>query len=58
MFGMVASKVKANANGAHTFLEIAKVRFGTGVHLLFTFYAYLCVLVVSGSLLREYLRSC
>ncbi|KII84041.1 hypothetical protein PLICRDRAFT_179725 [Plicaturopsis crispa FD-325 SS-3] len=51
MFGMVAAKVKMNANGAHTFLEIAQARFGTGVHLLFMFYAYLCALVVSGSLL-------
>ncbi|EIW76837.1 Na+/solute symporter [Coniophora puteana RWD-64-598 SS2] len=51
MFGMVASKVKMNANGAHTFLEIAKARFGTGVHLLFTFYGFLCVLIVCGSLL-------
>ncbi|CCL99827.1 uncharacterized protein FIBRA_01851 [Fibroporia radiculosa] len=50
-FAMVAAKVKMNANGAHTFLEIAKVRFGTGVHLLFTFYAFLCLLVVCGSLL-------
>ncbi|PCH42865.1 Na+/solute symporter [Wolfiporia cocos MD-104 SS10] len=50
-FGMLAAKVKMNANGAHTFLEIAKARFGTGVHLLFTFYAFLCVLVVCGSLL-------
>ncbi|KAH9837660.1 Na+/solute symporter [Rhodofomes roseus] len=50
-FAMVAAKVKMNANGAHTFLEIAKIRFGTGVHLLFTFYAFLCILVVCGSLL-------
>jgi len=50
-FAMVAAKVKMNANGAHTFLEIAKARFGTGVHLLFTVYAFLCVLVVCGSLL-------
>ncbi|RDX48959.1 Na+/solute symporter [Lentinus brumalis] len=51
IFAMVAAKVKMNANGAHTFLEIAKVRFGTGAHLLFTFYAFLCILVVCGSLL-------
>ncbi|TBU51998.1 Sodium:solute symporter family-domain-containing protein [Dichomitus squalens] len=51
IFGMVAAKVKMNANGAHTFLEIVKVRFGTGAHLLFTFYAFLCILVVCGSLL-------
>ncbi|KAH9921658.1 Na+/solute symporter [Fomitopsis serialis] len=50
-FAMVAAKVKMNANGAHTFLEIAKTRFGTGVHLLFTFYAFLCILIVCGSLL-------
>ncbi|KAL6307358.1 Na+/solute symporter [Sparassis latifolia] len=50
-FAMVAAKVKMNANGAHTFLEIAKTRFGTAVHLLFTFYAFLCILVVCGSLL-------
>ncbi|KZT67891.1 putative urea transporter [Daedalea quercina L-15889] len=50
-FAMVAAKVKMNANGAHTFLEIAKTRFGTSVHLLFTFYAFLCILVVCGSLL-------
>lgn len=72
-FAIVAAKVKMNANGAHTFLEvrsrnlpvtyevyakpvheqIVKIRFGTGAHLLFTFYAFLCILVVCGSLLRE-----
>ncbi|KIJ61249.1 hypothetical protein HYDPIDRAFT_159840 [Hydnomerulius pinastri MD-312] len=51
MFGMVASKVKMNANGAHTFLEIVRARFGTGAHILFTFYGFLCVLIVCGSLL-------
>ncbi|KAJ3482736.1 hypothetical protein NLI96_g6774 [Meripilus lineatus] len=50
-FAMVAAKVKMNANGAHTFLEIVKIRFGTGAHLLFTFYAFLCILVTCGSLL-------
>lgn len=51
MFGMVASKVKQNANGAHTFLEIVKTRFGTSAHVLFTFYGFLCILLVCGSLL-------
>ncbi|KZT25093.1 solute symporter family transporter [Neolentinus lepideus HHB14362 ss-1] len=50
-FGMVAAKVKMNANGAHTFLEIVKARFGAPAHLLFTFYGFLCILVVCGSLL-------
>ncbi|EIN11217.1 hypothetical protein PUNSTDRAFT_141660 [Punctularia strigosozonata HHB-11173 SS5] len=48
---MAAAKVKMNANGAHTFLEIVKVRFGTPAHLVFTFYAVLCNIVVSGSLI-------
>lgn len=52
MFGMVASKVKMNANGAHTFLEIVKARFGTAGHILFTFYGFVCILIVCGSLLR------
>lgn len=34
-FSVVASKVKENANGARTFLEIVKARFGTSAHLLF-----------------------
>ncbi|KZV72202.1 Na+/solute symporter [Peniophora sp. CONT] len=51
MFGMIAAKVKMNANGAHTFLEIVKARFGTGAHILFIFYAFVCVMIVSGSLL-------
>ncbi|KAA1474203.1 Na+/solute symporter [Dentipellis sp. KUC8613] len=50
-FAMVAAKVKMNANGAHTFLEIVKARFGTPAHMLFTFYGFLCILIVSGSLL-------
>ncbi|KAF8589125.1 putative urea transporter [Ramaria rubella] len=51
IFTMVAAKIKMNANGAHTFLEIVKVRFGTIAHLLFTFYGVLCNLIVCGSLL-------
>ncbi|KAL6304080.1 Sodium:solute symporter family-domain-containing protein [Sparassis latifolia] len=51
LFAMVAAKVKMNANGAHTFPEIVKTRFGAVIHLLFTFYAFLSVLLVCGSLL-------
>ncbi|TCD69441.1 hypothetical protein EIP91_007567 [Steccherinum ochraceum] len=69
-FAIIAAKVKMNANGAHTFLEVSfdpshttqynalisvkqivKARFGTGAHLLFTFYGFLCILIVCGSLL-------
>lgn len=39
-----------NANGAVTFLEIVKCRFGMPCHLLFTFYALVCAHVVTGSL--------
>ncbi|KAN0080088.1 hypothetical protein V8E55_009654 [Tylopilus felleus] len=49
MFGMVASKVKMNANGALTFLEMVKARFGTAGHSLFTFYGFLCILIVCGN---------
>ncbi|KAJ7708741.1 Na+/solute symporter [Mycena rosella] len=50
IFSMIAAKVKMNANGATTFLQIVKARFGVPCHLLFTFYALVCVHVVCGSL--------
>ncbi|KAJ7132212.1 Na+/solute symporter [Mycena epipterygia] len=50
IFSMIAAKVKMNANGATTFLQIVKARFGVPCHLLFTFFALICVLVVCGSL--------
>ena len=34
-FSVIASAVKRNANGARTFLEIVKARFGTPAHLMF-----------------------
>ena len=34
--------------------QIVKARFGTSAHILFTFYAFLCVLIVCGSLLRAF----
>lgn len=39
---------------SHRFWQIVKARFGTSAHLLFTFYAFLCVLIVCGSLLRAF----
>ncbi|KAJ7623589.1 solute symporter family transporter [Roridomyces roridus] len=51
IFSMIAAKVKMNANGATTFLQIVKARFGVPSHLLFTFYALVCVHVVCGSLI-------
>ncbi|BGP12261.1 hypothetical protein JCM10213_000045 [Rhodosporidiobolus nylandii] len=49
-FAAVAAKVKQNANGAVTFLEIARVRYGLPCHFLFTFYFLVCAHVVGGSL--------
>ncbi|KAG2126258.1 Na+/solute symporter [Suillus bovinus] len=46
-FGMIASK------SFHLFtgIQIVKTRFGTSAHILFTFYGFLCILLVCGSLL-------
>ncbi|WVW85901.1 hypothetical protein I302_107939 [Kwoniella bestiolae CBS 10118] len=49
-FAAIAAKVKMNANGATTFLQICRARYGTGCHILFTFYALVCAHIVSGSL--------
>ncbi|WWD03414.1 hypothetical protein V865_001466 [Kwoniella europaea PYCC6329] len=49
-FAAIAAKVKMNANGATTFLQICKARYGTGCHILFTFYALVCAHIVAGSL--------
>ncbi|WWD21775.1 hypothetical protein CI109_106262 [Kwoniella shandongensis] len=50
-FAAIAAKVKMNANGATTFLQICRARYGTASHLLFTFYALVCAHIVSGSLI-------
>ncbi|KAI5121046.1 hypothetical protein M0805_008622 [Coniferiporia weirii] len=50
-FSVIATKVKENANGARTFLEIVKARFGTPAHLMFLFYALFTSLMVSAILL-------
>lgn len=47
---MVAAKVKQNAGGCTTFLQIVKARYGTPCHVLFTIYALICIHIVSGSL--------
>ncbi|GAA5873095.1 hypothetical protein JCM3774_000340 [Rhodotorula dairenensis] len=49
-FACCAAKVKQNANGAVTFLEIAKARYGWPCHILFTIYFLICAHVVTGSL--------
>ncbi|KAL5501336.1 hypothetical protein ACEPAH_8596 [Sanghuangporus vaninii] len=51
LFSVIASKVKENANGARTFLEIVRARYGTPAHILFLFYAVFTSLIVSAILL-------
>lgn len=50
-FSALAAKIKMNANGATTFLQIAKARYGAPTHLLFTFYNLVCAHIVTGSLI-------
>ncbi|THH05204.1 hypothetical protein EW145_g4967 [Phellinidium pouzarii] len=50
-FSVIASKVKQNANGARTFLEIVRTRFGSPAHIMFLFYALFTSLMVSAILL-------
>ena len=47
VFSVIASKVKENANGARTFLEIVRARFGKPAHIMF---------LVSNALRRDELR--
>lgn len=35
LFSVIACKVKENANGARTFLEIVRARFGAAAHIMF-----------------------
>ncbi|KAL5512651.1 hypothetical protein ACEPAG_2917 [Sanghuangporus baumii] len=51
IFSIIASKVKENANGARTFLEIVRARFGTSAHIMFLAYALFTSLAVSAILL-------
>ncbi|CAD6582189.1 MAG: hypothetical protein CYPHOPRED_001864 [Cyphobasidiales sp. Tagirdzhanova-0007] len=50
-FSFVAQRVKQNANGAHTFLEIVKERFGVVAHIIYSLFALANVLIVSGTIL-------
>ncbi|KAH7014181.1 uncharacterized protein B0I36DRAFT_369170 [Microdochium trichocladiopsis] len=50
-FAFVSSKIKANANGASTYLQVAKVRFGTIGHLAYMFAALVANFVVGSEIL-------
>ncbi|BGP04369.1 Urea active transporter [Rhodotorula toruloides] len=49
-FAACAAKIKQNANGAVTFPEIARARYGWPCHLLFTSFFLICAHIVTGSL--------
>ncbi|GAA6005994.1 hypothetical protein JCM10207_007300 [Rhodosporidiobolus poonsookiae] len=49
-FAAVAAKTKQNANGAVTFAEIVRARYGRPCHLLFTFFSLVTAHIVTGSL--------
>ncbi|KAF4126553.1 Sodium:solute symporter family [Geosmithia morbida] len=50
-FAFVSSKIKANASGASTYLQVAKVRFGTLGHLAYMFAALVANFVVGSEIL-------
>ncbi|EXJ84011.1 hypothetical protein A1O3_04678 [Capronia epimyces CBS 606.96] len=50
-FAVVSSKIKANASGASTFLQVAKVRFGVLGHLAYMFAALVANFVVGSEIL-------
>lgn len=47
----MAAKVKQNANGAVTYLQIVQRRYGTACHLMMTAAALICAHIVTGSLI-------
>ncbi|GAA6063242.1 hypothetical protein JCM10212_000344 [Sporobolomyces blumeae] len=50
-FAALAAKVKQNANGCVTFLQIVRARYGRLCHALMTLEALVCAHVVTGSLI-------
>ncbi|GAA5933076.1 sodium:solute symporter family protein [Sporobolomyces koalae] len=50
-FAVMAAKVKMNANGAVTYLQIVHRRYGTACHILMTAAALICAHIVTGSLI-------
>ncbi|KAF1814416.1 SSS family solute:Na+ symporter [Eremomyces bilateralis CBS 781.70] len=50
-FAFISSKIKVNASGASTYLQVAKVRFGTLGHLAYMFAALVANFVVGSEIL-------
>src|SRR5690348_10213059 len=51
LFAMMAVKVKQNANGARTYLEIVKARYDTPAHIVFLCFGLATNIIVSSMLL-------
>mmetsp|Transcript_3555 Transcript_3555/g.10340 ORF Transcript_3555/g.10340 Transcript_3555/m.10340 type:complete len:694 (-) Transcript_3555:691-2772(-) len=51
LFGILAVEVKRKAPKAHTILEIVRARWGTGAHIVFSFFCVLTNCIVTGMLL-------
>lgn len=47
----MAAKVKQNANGAVTYLQIVQRRYGTACHIMMSIAALACAHIVTGSLI-------
>ncbi|GAA5951797.1 hypothetical protein JCM3765_003121 [Sporobolomyces pararoseus] len=50
-FAVMAAKVKQNANGAVTYLQIVQRRYGTACHIMMSIAALACAHIVTGSLI-------
>ncbi|KAK4054470.1 hypothetical protein OIV83_000964 [Microbotryomycetes sp. JL201] len=51
LFAQNAAKLKINAPGAHTFLEVIRTRWGKAGHMTFGFFSFGTNIIVSGMLL-------
>ncbi|KAI8894657.1 urea transporter [Globomyces pollinis-pini] len=51
LFAILAIQIKCKAPNAHTFLEIIRIRYGNGTHLVFLFFGLLTNAIVTAMLL-------
>lgn len=51
LFSVAAIELKRRAPNAQTFLQVAKVRYGTAVHLIFSFYSFIYQVITTVNLL-------
>ncbi|ORY55682.1 putative sodium/proline symporter [Pseudomassariella vexata] len=51
LFSVAAIELKRRAPNAQTFLQVAKVRYGTGVHVVFSLYSFIYQVIATVNLL-------